>query len=90
MEEVVKEMYEDFVISEALSRFYGFSQWGCEDEAQKWNWFLEYDKHAETCKKAAEACLEFLNTKDVNTLILRLNVLGFKENSLTLTQQNLK
>jgi hypothetical protein len=83
MEEFVKEMCEDFKISEAYSRYKAIV--GDDTDAQNVLLYYNYMKHAFYCKKASELCINFLKTKDFNGLIL-----GFKKLKLYNNMKMLK
>lgn len=65
-------MYEDFIISEAYSR-YSAVVGNCDSDddvyAQDMLWEIKQNDHADFCKSAAKACLDFLKT---NNLLLRI------------------
>lgn len=82
MEPFVIEMYEDFIMSEACSRFYAFD--AQEFEAQDEVIYNKYMNHAEFCKKAAKVCSDFLKIKDKSRFISKLRKLGLIVNIIKL------
>jgi hypothetical protein len=79
MEQIVREMYEDFLISAECSRYY--SLLGEEDhEAQDMFLFIKLSEHIQLCEKAAEACKNYLKNKNIKKLILDFKALGLSEN----------
>lgn len=75
-------MYEDFLISEACSRFLAFDNQ--QYEAQDIVTYFKYIEHANLCKKAAKVCCDFLKNNDIQLFILRLKILGLQNNVLYL------
>ena len=73
---IVSEMYEDFIISEACSRFYAFESQ--EFEAQDIILYNKYMEHADFCKKVSHVCSQFLKTKNVLKFYCELKKLGLQ------------
>lgn len=68
-------MYEEFIMSEACSKFYALL--GEEDsEAQNLDLHLDYMAHASFCKSVSEVCKDYLKTKNITNFILKLKRLG--------------
>lgn len=84
MDDIVKEMYEDFIMSGACSKYYSRSMEDYNHEAQDILYSYRYLRHAKLCEKAAEACKEYLKTKNKSKLLTRFLFLGLKENVLIL------
>lgn len=79
MEDLVNEMYEEFIMSEACSRYYALL--GEEDsEAQDLTTYLNYIDHMLLCEKGAKICKNFLKTKDEARLLLELRRLRLYHN----------
>jgi hypothetical protein len=77
MDMFIKEMCEEFLISEACSKACAYE---CQDsEAQNWTIFLKYMDHAALCNLACVACSKFLEDRNVNVLIAKLKELGFDD-----------
>jgi hypothetical protein len=77
MDTLVKEMRDEFLMSEACSEVCAYE---CqESEAQNWTIFLKYMDHAALCNFASVACNKFLEDRNVNVLIAKLKELGFNE-----------
>lgn len=74
MEDLVRELYENFLMSEACSKYYAIA--GQESEAQDVMLYIRYMDHANLCKNAAKACSEYLKTKNEYLLFKKLKVLG--------------
>lgn len=79
METIVTEMYENFIMSEACSRYYALVGDDDDAEAQNFPWYIDYMEHASQCKKASKACLNFLKTKNLIKLVIELKRLGLYE-----------
>lgn len=76
--ELISEMMDEFLMSEACSRYYALAG-NDNHEAQDLDWYIKYDQHAILCGQAALACEEYLNTKDKKRLIFVFAVLGLHE-----------
>lgn len=74
MDGVVLDIYEEFVMSEACSRFYAF--YAQDSDAQDMDIYCDYIEHAKFCEKVAETCKDFLNTKNVDIFFSRLRIFG--------------
>lgn len=66
MEDLVRELFEEFIMSEAASRILAVLGEE-ENEAQDILLHLKYQEHANLCKKAAQVCSDFLKTKNFTT-----------------------
>lgn len=79
METLVTELYENFIMSEACSRYYALVGDDDDAEAQNVAWYIDYMEHVSLCKKAAKACLNFLKTNNLVKLVLELKRLELYE-----------
>lgn len=77
MEKLICEMYEDFIMSEAYSKWYAEDQ---DSEAQDVIRYLLYHDHATLCKRGAEVCHSYLRTKNIYLLIYRFRKLELYDN----------
>lgn len=79
MENIVNEMCTDFLMSEVCSRHYAIEGTG-DFNAQNILEYCELMDHAILCRNAAIACKEYLNTKNVLTLLSKFRLLGLYDN----------
>lgn len=83
MDDIVKELWEEFLMSEACSRFFQYA--GDDDqEAQDFTKSEVYYQHTLTCRLAAEACEVYFKTKDLNRLLNELKSLGVENININL------
>lgn len=83
MELVVREMYENFLIMEACSRYYSLGT-EANSDAQDVLMFINYSDHATLCKKGAKICCDFLKNKKFLLLVTEFVKLELFENVNTL------
>lgn len=79
MDLIVIDMFEDFIMSEACSRYYALGSEVTSD-AQNTTLWINYRTHASLCKIAAKACLNYLKTKNFNKLVLKFSKLDLNDN----------
>lgn len=80
LEEIVTEMYEEFLMSAVCSEYYSIS--GQESEAQDIISYLNYMEHAEKCRIAAKACKAYIESKNEIYFVNELQKLGLINNVL--------
>lgn len=79
MKTLVTEMYEDFIMSEACSRYYALDTEGTNN-AQDELLVINYSEHASLCEKAAKACLSFIKTNNFVKLVIDFKMLELYDN----------
>lgn len=80
MENLIGEMYEDFLLSEECSRYYSVAGEDSDCEAQDLLLYIKLQDHILLCKKGALACKDYLKTKNLQKLLLEFRILGLYEN----------
>jgi hypothetical protein len=78
MDLIVKDMFEDFIMSEACSRYYALGNEVTSD-AQNVTLFINYTNHASLCKMAAKACVNYLENKNFDKLLLEFRMLDLND-----------
>jgi hypothetical protein len=74
---LVREVYEDFLISESCSRYLAHNG-ETDNEGQDLFMYIKYLEHANLCRKATILCQNYLRTKNINQLIVELHKLGLE------------
>lgn len=84
MEGKVRELCEEFLMSEVCSEYYGID--GQDTDAQDLGLYLRYMEDARQCQQAAQACRNYLQNNNFEILLCELRRLELTNSIKYLTK----